>query len=378
MRFKTAKEVAEETPAEVEWVARPWVAKGAITEVDGKIKAGGKTTWVTHMVRKALDGEPFMGEPTTKTKAVFLTEQSPASFRKALERADLLEREDVLVLHWHDTRGVDWPDVARAAVNKALEFEAGALLVDTLGQFAGIRGDAENSAGAAHEAMKPLQEAAAKGLAVVITRHERKGGGEVGESGRGSSAFGGAVDIILSIRRGEGNVRPTVRVIESLSRFDETPDKLVVELTQDGYRSLGDATAFAEKEAEEAIRELLPSKEENAMTSGDVLDKLKEQDVKRTVGMDALASLSKTGTVCRVGKGKKGSPYRYYKPASDEEIHSSESPVGSGRMNGQDESEDAEHQTRGGEIHSSATPSLYTDESTDERKTEEGGPGVTI
>jgi putative DNA primase/helicase len=40
LKWKTAKEVAEETPAKVQWAARPWVAKGSITEVDGKIKAG--------------------------------------------------------------------------------------------------------------------------------------------------------------------------------------------------------------------------------------------------------------------------------------------------------------------------------------------------
>jgi hypothetical protein len=325
LRFKTAKELAEETPAVTEWVARPWVAKGAITEVDGKIKAGGKTTWITYMAAKILDGEPFMGEPTTKTKAVFLTEQPPASFRKALERAQLLEREDLLILHWHDTRGVTWPDVARAAAEKAMEIGAGVLFVDTLGQFAGIRGDGENNAGAAQEAMRPLQEAAARGLAVVLTRHERKGGGEVGESGRGSSAFGGAVDVILSIRRGEGNTRPTVRIIESLSRFDETPSKLVIELTNDGYRSLGDATAFAEKEAREAIVELLPSKEEHALASADVLDKLKEQEIKRTVATDALSTLTNSGAIRRIGAGKKGSPYRYYKPIPDNEKRSSES-----------------------------------------------------
>ncbi len=374
LRFKTAKEVAEETPAEVEWVARPWVAKGAITEVDGKIKAGGKTTWVTHMVRNSLDGEPFMGEPTTKTKIVYLTEQSPASFRKALERAHLLEREDMLILHWHDTRGVGWPDVARAAVDKALEFEAGLLVVDTLGQFAGIRGDAENSAGAAHEAMKPLQEAAAKGLAVVLTRHERKGGGEVGESGRGSSAFGGTVDIILSIRRGEGNVRPTVRVIESLSRFDETPDKLVIELTEQGYRSLGNATALAEEEAENAVLEMLPSKPENAMTTPEVLDKLKEQDIKRTVATGALAKLSDSGGVRRVGEGKKGNPYRYYKPHTEEQKDSSENPARSGRTNARDASRQLGPLVVADPIRSSATLSLYTDE----RKTEEDDPGVDI
>src|ERR671910_2303983 len=38
IRFRTAREVASITPAETEWIAYPYVAKGAITEVDGKIK----------------------------------------------------------------------------------------------------------------------------------------------------------------------------------------------------------------------------------------------------------------------------------------------------------------------------------------------------
>jgi hypothetical protein len=324
LKFKTAKELSEETPAVTEWVAHPWIAKGAITEVDGKIKAGGKTTWISHIAACILEGRPFMGAPTIEMSAVFLTEQQPASFRKVLERAGLTESESLHILPWHSTRGMPWLDVARAAVDKALEVGAGVLFVDTLGQFAGIRGDGENNAGAAQEAMRPLQEAAARGLAVVLTRHERKGGGEVGESGRGSSAFGGAVDVILSIRRGEGNTRPTVRIIESLSRFDETPSKLVIELTNDGYKSLGDATAFAEQEAMSTIVELLPTKEGNAMTSGDVLDKLKEQDIKRTVATDALAKLTNSGGIRRMGVGKKGNPYRYYKPPLDGEKDSSE------------------------------------------------------
>src|SRR5918994_736063 len=265
LNFRTAKEVAEATPREIPWSVRPWLAKGAITEIDGPIKRAGKTTLVSHMVSCILNGQPFIGEPSAKSKAVWLTEQSATSFRKVLERAGLTDTEDLLILHWYDTIGAEWPEVAKVAADKAVEFGAEVLVVDTLGQFAGIRGDSENSAGAAQEAMQPLQEAAARDLAVVLTRHERKGGGEVGESARGSSAFGGAVDVIMSVRRHQGEARPTVRVIESLSRFDETPDKLVVELTDDGYRSLGDASAFAEREAISAIVELLPAKEENAM-----------------------------------------------------------------------------------------------------------------
>ena len=94
----------------------------------------------------------------------------------------------------------------------------------------------------------------------------------MGESGRGSTAFGGAVDVILSIRHAEGSVRSTVRVIESLSRFGATPDKLAIELTEQGYVSVGETTAFAEKEAVKAIVELLPSKEERAMPTDDVVE----------------------------------------------------------------------------------------------------------
>ena len=86
------------------------------------------------------------------------------------------------------------------------------------------------SSGEAMQAMGPIQLAAAQGLAVVVVRHERKGGGDIGESARGSSAFGGAVDTITSIRRGDGNTSPSVRILKSISRFDSVPDKIVIEL----------------------------------------------------------------------------------------------------------------------------------------------------
>lgn len=351
IRFRTAREVAAETPAQTEWAAYSYLAKGAITMIVGKIKAGGKTTWASHMAGAVLKGAPFMGRQTEQTPIVFLTEQQPASFRKVLERADLADREDLYILSWHDVAGFEWSEVARGAVEKAQEVGAGALFVDTLAQFAGIRGDGENSAGEAQRAMGPLQEAVAKGLAVAVTQHERKGGGEVGESGRGSSAFGGAVDIIVSIRRGDGNTRPTVRILESLSRFEETPDKLVIELTPEGYRSLGDATAFAEEEAREAVLEVLPSTPEHAVTMSELFDKLQEQNVKRTSAQGALHSLIADGQAQRIGAGKKGDPYRHFLCA--------ERGAGSGGKNIEDDGAVVPNTT---EIHSAATSTLYTAE----------------
>ena len=103
--FKSARQAAREAPAEVEWLARPYVAKGAITEIDGKIKAAGKTTFISHLCACVAAGRPFMGVRTTKTKVVWLTEQSPASFRVVLERSGLAESDDVQILYWQASAG---------------------------------------------------------------------------------------------------------------------------------------------------------------------------------------------------------------------------------------------------------------------------------
>jgi hypothetical protein len=312
LRFKTAREIAAETPDEIDWIAEPWVAKGAITEVDGKIKAAGKTTFKTHLSRKILDGDPFMGKPTRKTGVVFLTEQAPRSFREALGRAGLTGRDDFVVLFWHSALGAPWPDVVRAAAAEAKRRGYELLIVDTLGQFAGIVGDGENNAGAALEAMRPLQEVVATDeLAVIISRHERKSGGEVGESGRGSSAFSGAVDIVLSLRRPEGQTRDTVRVIHALSRFDETPSELVIELVNGEYRVLGTQQAVKTQEARGRILEALPPREGDAIPLKEIVETAKAP---RSTAVQVLDEGVASGTIAKGGSGKRGDPFVYWRP----------------------------------------------------------------
>lgn len=113
------------------------------------------------------------------------------------------------------------------------------MVIDTLSQFAGLTGDRENNSGDALEAMQPLQHAVADGIGIMSVRHERKSGGDVGDSGRGSSAFAGAVDIVLSLRKPEGNAAKNRRLLQSLSRFSETPNDLLIELTENGYVAFG-------------------------------------------------------------------------------------------------------------------------------------------
>jgi hypothetical protein len=309
---RTAAEFAALTPEDTEWIAAPWVAAGAITELDGAVKAAGKTTFALALARAAIDGAPFLDQPTVRTPVVYLTEQPDSSFRQALRRAGVLDSRDLHIISWKDTVGIPWPEVCRQAVERCQAVRARLLIVDTLGQFAGLRGDAENDSGHALEALLPLQEAsAARGLAVFCGRHDRKGGGAVGESGRGSSAYAGVVDVVMRLHRPEGNVGPNLRVIDSLSRFDGTPPSLVVELVRDSgrdeYVSHGAEADLALRVEEAKILQDLPD------DGAEVLAPALLGEHPPGTRSRALKGLLADGRVYRSGQGKKGSPYSYRK-----------------------------------------------------------------
>ena len=308
--FRTALDIALETPEAIEWLSKPYVVLGCVTEIDGKVKLAGKSTFATHLCRAVLDGAPFMGEPTLKSPVVYLTEQPPSSWRISLERAGLLGREDFHCLYFKDIRGIAWPILADEAVSHCESIGAKLLVVDTLSQFAGIGGDSENNAGDALGAMAPLQEAAGKGIAVVILRHDRKSGGLVGESGRGSSAYSGAVDIVMSIRRPDGNTKKTLRTIHAVGRFDETPEELCVELTEQGYISLGTSAHLAEIVAEQFIATTAPTTPEEAVTLEELI---KDSEVSRATAQRVIKTLCTNGTILTIGKGKRGNPFKYFK-----------------------------------------------------------------
>jgi AAA domain-containing protein len=175
--FRTARELVAQLPAAVAWMLFGYVAKATLHELVGGAKVGGKSTFLAHLFRAILDGLPFLGRVTTRSPIVFLTEQSGPSLRELLARADLADRDDLVILPWRDARAASWQMVVDLAVVECRRIGASLLVVDALPQFAGIRGEAENDAGAALAAIEPLKAAADDGLAVIVVRHERKSGG---------------------------------------------------------------------------------------------------------------------------------------------------------------------------------------------------------
>ena len=259
--FRTAADLAEESNAP-EFVVKPYLLRGAVTDLVAKIKAGKTTFALGEMVAKALQQGPV----------VYLTEQPPASFRVALGRAQLLGRETLFILPSSAVIGLEWTAIARIAGQKCREINAVLLAVDTLSHFAGLDGDSENDSGAALACMKPLQEIAATGPAVLTIRHERKSGGEIGDAGRGTSAFGGAADTLLALRRPEGHTRPTLRKIECVSRFEGLPSDSMYEFVDGRYEYRGTENDIAEREATDTLLARVLEGEPNAKTLPELIE----------------------------------------------------------------------------------------------------------
>ena len=306
LHFETALEFAQKTPAVTEWIIHSWVARGSMVDLVAKIKSG-KTTLVMALTAAVVNGTPFLDCASAKSDVIYLSEQPETSLRPALAKAGLLGSPTLHLAQWQSAMGIPWPVIVAATIKKALQVSARLIVIDTLGQFSQLLGDAENSSGAALEILKPLQVAQGHKISVLLVRHERKGEAETADAGRGSSAFSGAVDTMMRLSRLGATHPVNFRKLTTLGRFEETPPETVIELTPEGYRVRGETGIVLE-----ATRQLvllhLPTTQQGARTESE-LEKATAQT--RSTLQRVLGELRAAGIVKRSGSGKKHDPYRY-------------------------------------------------------------------
>jgi Bifunctional DNA primase/polymerase, N-terminal/AAA domain len=314
LRFWTAADLSGRELEETKWYCHGILGPGLLTELDGWAKLSGKTTFALAMIRAILDGEPFIGLETASTPVVYLTEQTWQSLVPNLDKAGLLQSTDLRLLFYPEARGVAWNDVVERAGKEALDRGAGIIVVDTLAQWTGLRGESENASGVAYQALEALQGLASEGLAVLILRHDRKSGGEVSLSARGSSAYAAAMDVILHLTPNptEG-ASPRQRVLEGTGRFaDDTPGSVIVELGTDvplTYVNLGEPQEVEDRNDYGVVIDALPRLRDRALTSKEVCDVV---GVRRESVLKVLHESFANGTIERDGTGKRGDAYRYW------------------------------------------------------------------
>jgi hypothetical protein len=161
-------------------------------------------------------------------------------------------------------------------------------------------------------AMAPLQAAAGHGFGIWYSVHERKSGGSVADAARGSSATGGTADILMSLRKPDGNHPETIRKISSISRFPETPAELVIDWSPslDGssgfYLPVGESDTAVLDRATASVMRALPMTESCAKTMKVLMEETCES--RRTV----KRALDQLGAI-RLGDDEKGNRFRYYR-----------------------------------------------------------------
>ena len=227
-------------------------------------------------------------------------------------------RDDFHVLYGFTAREYPYEEIIASAVEKCRQVGAGILIVDTFIYWARVQD--ENNSAEMQKALRSLRDAASSGLTVLLIHHDRKGGGNTIESGRGSSAFAGIVDVIHNLRRPQGHGSKTVRELRSEGRYGGLYDSLMIELTEDGYLAHGTRSDVSQQKAEEAVMRTLPVSEDDALTMAHLLEALKPDGVGRSACQRVIDKMQPLGRIRKIGTGKRGDGYRYFLPL-DEQIY---------------------------------------------------------
>jgi hypothetical protein len=312
--WRWAGELVAEAPDEPLWVFEGYVAAGAKTLLAGLPK-GGKTTLIAALIEAvASSAQSFLGRRVGGGAVVLASEEGDSTLGPKLRglpdgRVRVLNRDAA----WPKP---PWVDMIGDAVREAKTIGAILLVIDSMAFWAALEPEREKDSGAAQAIMDALDEATRAGLAVLLVHHQRKAPGEYGTGVRGSTALAGAVDVVIEYERlGEGVPRSQRRLVV-LSRWPATPDVLVLDYhVGDGiWRVVGEAEGRVESEGIGLREKLLavvpiesPGATENELATLVGLDKRKiSRPLRELVG----------SKIERVGKGRKGAPYRYHRNAA--------------------------------------------------------------
>ncbi len=267
------------------------VGPGVATLISGHAKVAGKTTAVGIGIRDLLQEAPDLS-------ALVLTEEPPSLWRGRLKRWKF--RTPNWRFRFAD--GTPWPTLLHELEQQPIDI----LVVDTLRMFAGIVD--ENDASAVGASIRPLVLLTRrKNLALVALHHLRKTEGEEGLAHAGSTALVALFDVALELRRDQQ--APGRRIMTAVSRFEETPRALALELRGEQLVVLGSPEAVALSEVVERVFEvILPGSQ---LTVREILEALGEPKPSREQVSRALKQLQAEGRVTATGRGVKGDPQRW-------------------------------------------------------------------
>jgi len=165
------------------------------------------------------------------------------------------------------------------------------------------------------KALQELQRLTERGLAVLLLHHPPKGEPRLGQAARGSGVLPAFADILLEMRVPQGDPATRRRRLHGFSRYPDTPQHLLIELTPagNGYTVLA-ATADddALAPAFDTLRVLL-LQSETPLTRDELRQAWPphQPPPTRTTLWRWLTRACGLGILHRTGAGSKCDPFRY-------------------------------------------------------------------
>ena len=291
------------------WSWNGYVPQGGLVLFCAPPKTG-KTTLAYHLADAVSEGRPFLGRASTKSPVLILAVEERR--QDAANRARALGLGGDVYIHCGPLRTDAIPAIASFVVEKRI----GLVVVDTLPRFWVL--DNENDASKVGMAMEGIMALARETKAgVFLLYHLRKspGGGD-GEEIRGSGDIFAYVDVALIMRRRKG--QSNQRTVKSFSRYDATPEEVVIALQDGEYVHLGDSVTVKAQETDKMLLEALsvePRTPELIKVDADL--KLAPRTLQRHYNR-----LAEDNRCVREGSGTKALPYRYKMLAATTNSHS--------------------------------------------------------
>lgn len=321
-----------EEPGPVPWVWTGFLAAGFITLLTGLWKAG-KTTLVSHLIKATKVGGDLAGV-VNPSRVLVVSEESAKLWRIRRDRERLGANVDVLcrpILGRCD-KG-QWTAFVSYLQGLVVQHQYDLVVLDTLASFWPVND--ENNSSEVMTALMPLRGLSDCGASLLLVHHPRKSEGAEGKASRGSGALTGFVDVIVELRRDGGDSHATRRrALKTYSRFDESPDEVIIELTDDGYVALGTRDDASRENRQRTITNMLVA-HPDGMTSKEVVERWpKDGSAKpgtRTIQLELQAGAD-AWLWRRAGTGRKADPYRYF-PTKDA-VRANPAAIGARKANG--------------------------------------------
>lgn len=223
------------------WLWHGYLAPGNVTLLTSQWKSG-KTTLIAVLLNRLRAWGRLAGRAVAPGKAIVISEESTMHWQL---RSQKLAFGDHVCWLCQPFAGRPHPHQWQALLDHILglrrQHGIDLVAIDTLASF--FPGRTENAAAAMLETVMPLQRLTSAGMSVLLAHHPRKGEVLPGQAARGSGALSGYVDILIERGwHGPPNSADRRRRLRGYSRYEETPRRLLIELTPDGqdYLALGD------------------------------------------------------------------------------------------------------------------------------------------